>query len=268
VAEFGVLAWNMNHWQRSPEQREQSWRWLDSRFEAGTDIALLQETVVPFEYRDRAVNDPAVIGPHAQWASAVVTSGITPEAVRTAISAYSKAGCALQQTLPGSVQIASVDVGESAPIFAVSVYGCWDEHRCADTTMHKILSDLTPLLDGVGWKRTVLGGDFNVSTQIEGSQRARDATVFARIAALGLVDLLAENKPPRTALEACWCNDKQTERCRHVHTHKQSKSDRPWNNDYLFASQELAERLDSCEPIADWEWSLSDHRPVVARFGA
>jgi exonuclease III len=256
----------MNHWQRTAAQREQSWQWLESRLVAGVDIALLQETVVPPEYHDRAVNEPAVIGPHAQWASAVVTSRAAIEAVGTATSCYSKAACVLQQTFPGSVQIGSLDVGEAAPIFAVSVYGCWDAHRCADTTMHKILSDLTPLLDGVGWKRTVLGGDFNVSTQTEGSQRARDATVFARLASLGLVDLLAENKPLRPPIEDCWCDKARTDRCRHVQTQKHSRSDRPWNNDYLFASHELAERLISCAPVGEWDWTLSDHRPVVASF--
>ena len=45
-----MLTWNMNHWRRSPETREQSWRWLDAQLAAGTDIALLQETVVPDEY--------------------------------------------------------------------------------------------------------------------------------------------------------------------------------------------------------------------------
>jgi exonuclease III len=132
--------------------------------------------------------------------------------------------------------------------------------------MHRILSDLTPLLDGVGWKRTVLGGDLNVSTQTDGAQRGRDATVFARLAALGLVDLLAENKPRRPTLVDCWCDDAGTDRCRHVHTHYHSKSKQPWNNDYLFASHELAERLDSCELVPGFDAELSDHHPVIARF--
>ena len=211
MTEFSVLTWNMNHWQRTPRSVKRAGIGSARDSRPVRISRCCKRPSFPPNISGRAVNEPAVIGPYAQWASAVVTSRAT-EAVRTVKSCYSKAECVLQQTFPGSVQIVSVDVGEAAPIFAVSVYGCWDEHRCADTTMHRILSDLTPLLDGVGWKRTVLGGDFNVSTQTDGSQRPRDATVFARLAALGLVDLLAENKPPRPSLEDCWCDDAGTGR--------------------------------------------------------
>ncbi len=267
MTEFSVLTWNMNHWPRSTAERAESWQWVEAQFDSGLDIALLQETVVPAHLFARAINDPPVIDPtHSQWASAVLTSGAAPVAVSSVVSCYSKADCALQQTKPGAVQIASIEIGESKPLYAVSVYGGWDDHRCADTTMHRILSDLTPLFDGDGWKRTVLGGDLNVSTQSDADQRKRDATVFDRLAALGLVDLLALDRPHREPLEHCWCDDNGTGRCHHVHTHKHARSERPWNNDYLFASHELAERLDLCEPEPDWDFRLSDHRPVRARF--
>ena len=106
-----------------------------------------------------------------------------------------------------------------------------------------------------------------MSTQSDGSLRARDATVFARLEAVGLTDLLAANKPAREPLKHCWCDDAGTDRCHHVHTHKPSNSERPWNNDYLFASRELAARLISCGPVSPWDWALSDHCPVIARFG-
>jgi endonuclease/exonuclease/phosphatase family metal-dependent hydrolase len=129
--------------------------------------------------------------------------------------------------------------------------------------MHRILSDLTPLIEGDRWRRIVLGGDFNVSTQCDGPQRRRDATVFARLEALGLVDLLALDKPRRAPLADCWCDDAGN--CKQVHTHKHNRPDRPWHIDYLFASKDLAPRLVSCEPFeAPDVWSYSDHRPVVA----
>jgi hypothetical protein len=64
--------------------------------------------------------------------------------------------------------------------------------------VHRILSDLTPLLDGPLWHRTVLGGDLNVSTQTDKGQRYRAATVFERLESLGLVDL-----PRREQAGAC-----------------------------------------------------------------
>jgi exonuclease III len=143
------------------------------------------------------------------------------------------------------------------------MYGMFDAGY-ADTTMHRILSDLTPLLDGPLWRRIVMGGDLNVSTQTHGGQRKRDDTVFKRLESLGLVDLLAENKPERVALTDCWCDEKG--RCQHVQTHRHSKSELPWHNDYLFASKDLADRLESCAPVPVWDWTLSDHRPVVAAF--
>jgi exonuclease III len=52
-------------------------------------------------------------------------------------------------------------------------------------------------------------------------------------------------------------------------TYKTDRSPVPWQNDYLFASEALADRLVRCQVIGTGEqemWRLSDHLPVIAEF--
>jgi hypothetical protein len=121
----------------------------------------------------------------------------------------------------------------------VSPYGVLEEGY-AVTTMHRVLSDLTPLLDRDLGKRLIIGGDFNCSTQRPGRDRDRHRNLFERFATLGLVDLLALTAGTRPALADCPCSD---ELCRHVQTLCQDGSKVPWHNDYLFATAAVADRL-------------------------
>jgi hypothetical protein len=76
-------------------------------------------------------------------------------------SPFGKTELDLRQTFPGSVSVAQQD-GEQPTVF-VSVYGVLDAGY-AITTMHRILSDLTPLLDSPLGRQVILGGDLNAST--------------------------------------------------------------------------------------------------------
>lgn len=254
-----IVTWNMNHWQRTEEQRAASadylWKTIDP------DVALLQEAAPPFP--PQAIFRSGGIDARRPWGSAIV-SDLPLQEVTSVRSAYGGEQVELLRTHPGCVAVADVTMTDAEPVTVVSMYGVW-EAGYADTTMHRIISDLTPLFDSTRWKRIVLGGDFNVSTQCDPPQRARDKTVFDRLEALGLVDLLALQQPKRPSLTDCWCDD--TGACAHVHTHKHNKSTRPWHNDYLFASKDLASKVTSCVPVADPDiWTYSDHCPVVAEF--
>ena len=254
-----IVTWNMNHWQRTDEQRAASSEYLWKSIKP--DVALLQEAAPPFPAPD--VSRVGGIDSRRPWGSAVV-SGLPLQPVTSVRSAYGGEEVDLLRTYPGCVAVADVTVGDSEHITAVSVYGVWDAGY-ADTTMHRIISDLTPLFDSTRWKRIVLGGDFNVSTQCDPPQRARDKTVFDRLQSLGLVDLLALQRPKRTSRTDCWCDDKGS--CGHVHTHKHNKSTRPWHNDYLFASKDLVSKVKSCAAVDDPDiWTYSDHCPVVAEI--
>jgi hypothetical protein len=65
-------------------------------------------------------------------------------------------------------------------------------------------------------------------------------------------------------LDGCPCSD---DPCRHVRTIRHARSAKPWQDDYLFATGALAERLRDCQPVSEARaWELSDHCPLLAEF--
>ena len=175
---------------------------------------------------------------------------------------------------PGTWIAATVRVG-SESITCVSLYGLIEE--LTDASMHRSLSDISPLLSDPNHNRTVLlGGDFNIGTGLaDPSARERSRIVLERIRAMGLVDCLAawREKNDLPPLIGCRCDGNP---CRHTLTRlspNRPNSDVPWENrdpvqvDYLFASEELANRTDDVIEIPPSEWErYSDHRPIIARF--
>lgn len=133
--------------------------------------------------------------------------------------------------------------------------------------MHRVISDLSDLV-GSG-EAVLLAGDFNVTTQPyrsgdpAGWWRRQDQTVFDRLAALGMIDLVAAHLPEEhRGPEGCPCADPG---CRHVRTtrHMRQATSTPYQNDWAFASTAFAERVTSCR-VVDEEvcWAASDHAPI------
>ena len=117
-----------------------------------------------------------------------------------------------------------------------------------------MLSDLTPLFNGElqerGRPRVILGGDLNASIQFDPKQRNNSHRIFfQRLEDFGLADCQGAftNERPRTL--------------------RHGKSDFPWVNDYIFASEYLAKKVISRHVIENPELlSLSDHNPLVVTF--
>lgn len=258
---ISVATWNMNHWQGSAARREGGWRYLREKLQP--DVALLQEAAVP-DGVPHAVHRSEGIDQHRRWGSAVVSWNHPLTELERAKSVYAKAEVELVHTHPGTVAVADMEIEGQAPLTLVSIYGML-QHGYSITTMHRILSDLTPLLDSRRSKRIVLGGDFNCSTQLEPPHRERHRNLFQRIEAFKLVDLVAMTAASRPALTGCTCEDKP---CRHVQTHRHNTSKIPWQDDYLFASEALAGKVTEVS-VVDEEpgaWEFSDHCPIVATF--
>lgn len=178
-------------------------------------------------------------------------------------SPYSKSTRAtdFHRTMPGCVAVADPGKG---PLL-ISIYGAFDEGYTV-TTVHRLLSDLTPLLDSSAKRGVVVAGDLNVSTQMAVPHRARHRNVLERFATLGLVDCLGLGRPARAQLQGCPCEDAP---CRHVQTHRHPRSTVPWQDDYVFVSERLAERVKRCAVVDSGEpdpWQLSDHLPIVLEF--
>jgi hypothetical protein len=243
-----VATWNLR-------RRGEAWHFIDDQLDA--DIVLAQEAVAP-PHREHVVYRRGGIGGNRPWGSAVAARLSVREVVRA------KSGPMRSST--ERIRAAWPSGGRSRGRTSdrrLSVSGLIDDGYAA-TTMHRILSDLTPLLDSRR-ERLVLGGDLNVSTQLERPYDRHSQSVFDRLQNFGLVDLLRQTAGRREALTACPCRD---EPCTHVRTQTHPRSSVPWHNDYLFATRDLADQLVDCYALNEdaTVWSISDHCPVVADF--
>jgi len=254
-----VLAWNMDHWKQRPNQREAAWRFLE---EQRPTVALLQE-VCPPERHSAAVYYEGRSARTWGWGTAVLAPGLAIDAV-TSVQVGDKT-LGLLGSHPGGLAVAEVDVPEVGLVTCVSMYGVPNQ-RWEIATVHRMLSDLSPLLYARRNSLLVMGGDLNCSTQLLTPPRGYHRNLFERIELFGLVDLLRATALDRQELPDCPCEE---EPCQHVQTYRHPRSGVPWHLDYLYATRTLAERLTACRVVeaGDSPWSLSDHRPVVADFG-
>lgn len=235
---LSVITWNMDNWKRSSEQRQLAWDFLTKVIQP--DIALLQECVPPEDLSDEYNILYHEIGGKRNWGSAVLSHGFPIQEVE------------FDNSHPGSVVTADV-VMPTLTLTAISIYGIFCSHNYTSTTMHRILSDLTPLLHRERSKRTFLmGGDYNVSPQWDELYNHRDPShklVFDRIEDFRLVD----------------CTKKYFGK--HVQTNYHARSDFPWQNDYIHVSRKLANMLINCEVLNEsLVGNFSDHMPVLAQF--
>jgi hypothetical protein len=151
------------------------------------------------------------------------------------------------------VWIAAVvgEIPNLGTVTAVSLYGLLDER--SDASVHRSLSELAPLFDRRRYNRHVLlGGDLNTLAIAKAKTRrlAKDIGVLERITnSFGLVDLLKHDlqgrEPPRGRLADCPCDF--GDECTHTRTHRRPGTSIPYQDDYLFGSQALADRLERCE---------------------
>lgn len=271
-----IVTWNMDHWKGQlsiPEHTRAAWSYLDG---LAPDIALVQEAVSPISSGEDSQWKACTVPPASEprswwissnrpWGSAVVSYGPDVTAVTAARSPYSPHEVPILQTHPGCVRVAQATLPGRSALTIISVYGLIDAGY-AVTTMHRILSDLTPLFDDKRYnERIILGGDLNISTQLPPPHRTRHRIVLDRIKAFGLVDCLDLMLRDARPLANCPCHEAL---CRHIRTQRRAQNPEvPWQNDYIFASEPLANRLKACYAHDDeGAWQLSDHCPVCAEF--
>lgn len=273
-----IVTWNMDHWRRSQDLRDRAWRYLSE--ELHPDVALLQESVPRGDadkvvFREGGILDERKRPPRKlEWGSSVVSFGPPMRAMDEVVGLFSKQTIPLHRTFPGAVAIAEVDC-PSGPLVVVSAYGLIDRGY-ADTTVHRILSDLTPLIDLRKGRRMVIAGDLNITTQWSKKHRSflkglheeclrRDKNVFARFEALGFRNVV--NAPDGKPLEGCECT--AGAECRHVQTQRHDRSTFPWQNDYFFVTEGLVDAVVGVEVLAkDEVWHLSGHSPIIVELNA
>lgn len=277
-----IVTWNMNYWPRSAENRAGAWQYLREELQA--DVALVQEALPPPD--SNAVFRPIE---KCNWGSAVVALSpkytLRPRTRRAPVSDPSAGE--LIECQPGASAVADVvDVASGLPrIVAVSFYGAWEylpkdpekpnkrQAIYSVATSHRTLSDLTPLLV---WSRkmphkipVLLAGDFNATTQIATDnywdvEISEAATLFDRMRALGLRDLIAVTRESRPRLPGCSCPSPDI--CCHVRTYRHANraEGRPTQLDYVYGSEQVLQQLSECTVLDEAAaWALSDHCPIV-----
>jgi exonuclease III len=169
-----------------------------------------------------------------------------------------------------------VDAEGNFQLTAITLYGQWevlpDGSMESSSRVHRILSDLTGVLVKAPRTAIMLAGDFNLSTQHNGSRQSRAAAevadvVFARLRAWGLTDCAAHTRASRTRLDGCMC--REGDDCAHVQTFRSGNrlDSAPTQLDYAFSSPSLISKLTGCEVVHDEAaWALSDHCPIVLEF--
>jgi endonuclease/exonuclease/phosphatase family metal-dependent hydrolase len=255
-----VVVWNI-------AQKPRALKALDESL--SPDIALLNEATVPSE-RPGTWSREGTLGRDGKrrpWSAAVLTSHLHSE-IRDACPRFRQnmRSVPFMCSRPGVWVAATVEPPGWPRITAVALYGLLDE--LSDASVHRSLSELSPLLDDPRYSEHVLiGGDLNTGTQWPRGDRwmERDRNLLERFRVLGLVDCLAAKRKPGR-LDGCTCQFGDD--CNHTRTRRDPRHlSIPYQTDYLFASKALADRLASCESLATDEWfALSDHAPIVANF--
>lgn len=289
----------MDHWKRMRDdptggRQRAAWDYLAS---LGADVALVQEAVPP-PFIDPASwpvrSHPAPDQPDAwfihpnwrRWGSAVVVFNpwirFEPIEAVPLGSGQPRFTGKVWISHPGTWAGIRVTVPDESLITLVSGYGLMDDRHATEkavvystTTVNRMLSDLTPLIDSDAGKRMIIAGDLNVGTQYADpgpDERHRWGPMHratqARFEALGFVDCLAAGvAADRGPLIGCACGPAPA--CRHVRTyrHDNKPDGHPGQTDSFWATRALAASVLSCAPVDDEAaWALSDHCPVVAEF--
>ena len=274
-----LISWNMN-------VRPANWAVLGELMsEHDAEIGMLQEAVRPGGSLGalRVIGDPSLgsdpwrmpipTGTKRKFACALAvrkSSSVEPhEPKDLARAAYGAPAI----SHPGQWVAAAVGAG-AARTWVVTLYGMFDKMNdsgdiYAEASLHRAISDLTPLLQERATKRVVLAGDLNIwrgyGGRVSKSPRAkmweaRYKTVFDRLEAYGLT-LAGPTRCDGPALAGCPCE--RGDACGHVRTyrHQRRSSSIPYQNDYVFTRGVKVARCVALDE--ERYWKHSDHCPLL-----
>lgn len=218
-----VVSWNMNFWQQRSTHAE-AWAYLMK--DLRPDLALLQESVPPAELAEQRKCVWQAIGDKRDWGSTICAPALAiwPIGFRTHYG--------------GSVTAAEITLSSGRLLIAVSLYARLEDGYSI-TALHRIFSDLTPLLDSTKHP-VVLGGDFNASVKWDAKQNQRSHRIlFDRVEDFGLRSAIPIAEQPSTYKD--------------------------WGMlDYIFVSKGLD--VDCSVGVAGRAEGLSDHKPLIAEL--
>jgi exonuclease III len=241
------------------------------------DVALLQETPAPSgAWRDKIVPHPSL-----GWGTAGSSSWL-----RTAVFAVSKTILleprpltSLEERPSGGLLVsrrgtlAAADVVvDGERITLVSMYAVWEGYRpgpiYADASAHRLLSDLSGIVDDARSHRIIAAGDLNILHRYgdygDSYWAARYATVFDRAVAMGLRFVGPQAPHGRQATPRPAELPEGSLNVPTYHTRQQGPMGATRQLDFVFASHALADRLSVRALNTDPdEWGPSDHCRVA-----
>jgi exonuclease III len=231
-----IVTWNMNH---RTKVKQRAWEFL--RYEVVPDIALVQEAHPP----DKLGREETFVYPKTNeikgkiGASGIWSRNLPIQRVL------------IPTALPDALIAASITLPKWPNwLHLISMYGTFDRTNHVTPNLHRMISDLHSLFIGrANRSRTVLGGDWNIDPKY--NDNYPHSAPFHRLVFERLEDpfygLQKCNKEPLTTI---------------IRRNKFSYQD-----DYIYASKWLVDRLSSCDVVKAPETeSLSDHVPVLAVF--
>jgi exonuclease III len=237
-----IANWNMAYWQHRQLHGE-AWHYFLNHI--GADIFLFQEGRPAKSMMNQKRHLVwSEIGGKRDWGSGVYSPrrDLKEESIETLFK--------------GVFSIGNTKINNKQ-LTLISLYGLMESNGPTKgysiTNLHRILSDLTGLLNGhIGGKRNfILCGDLNASTQCDEIQKDNSHKIlFDRIEDFGLKDVykLSNNK-------------------RHVQTLRHPRSRTPWQNDYCFVSDSLVNSFVKYDIIDNDEVRIfSDHNVVTTEM--
>ena len=272
-----IVSWNIG-------QRVEPWSWLEDDKEL--DVALLQEATAP------PVGLRQEVASGAEWrlagweqrafSAAVVRCSdrfdVEPNPPLGQLGDKGTDEYTLAVSRPGTLAVATVSGGDlTAPIIVVSAYAPWERPVplqeqgwiYADASAHRLISDISGLIDSQASHRLIVAGDWNIlhgyGEHNSPYWGARYQTVFDRMTALGLeyvgprsphgevADPVPEELPKY--LEGV---DVPTFR-----RHLSDPSTATRQLDFVFASRSIASSVTAKALNSEADWGPSDHCRVL-----
>ena len=263
-----LISWNIGH-------RAEPWRHL---LDSGADMALLQEAAEPpDDVASRIVVDTEPwytegAAPSLSWQTAVVqlTNQVRVNWFKPIRVPEAKAGDFAVSQL-GTLSAAQVTAPDGTSVLLASMYGLWERPHTsigsswiyADASVHRVISDLAALIGQQKDHNIVAAGDLNIlHGYSEGGSpywRARYATIFARMSAMG-VPFVGPQSPNGRCADP-WPDElpRDSANVPTFFAAGGTPATATRQLDFVFASAGLAARLRVCAINALDQWGPSDH---------
>ena len=227
VAKMRVITWNLGYWQHR-SRHDEAWVYLRNKIRP--DLALLQEVSPPKLQEDECMLFKTV---NRGWGTAIYIRNMPLKELR--IERY-----------PGRVAAAELKVSSSRRVAVVSVHAPIIKGR-----VFPYLAEIFDEIESVVGKRTfIVGGDLNSARLAEKVWPGYGhGPFFERLAKSVFFDCHRK-----------FHNIEQQTFFRNGGKH-------PFQDDHLFVSHDLADRVRSCDVLNnEVTRSVSDHIPVVAEI--